>query len=77
MIFSAERGDIPDLSGEVQAGTVGGDVLKMSMAVAEEHMAEATVEAAELGEKAKFIAAQNEIRMPIVIDVRTEDGIDG
>lgn len=77
MIFSLEGDDVPDLSWEVETGMGGVGPGEVAFAVTEEQVAEAAVEAAELGEEAKLITAQNEIRMAVVVDVNAADRIDG
>ena len=69
MIFSLEGDDVPDLSGEVETGAGGVGPGEMAFAVTEEQVAEAAVEAAELGEEAELITAQDEVGMAVVVDV--------
>src|SRR5580658_212200 len=76
MIFSLEGDDVPDLSGEVKTGMGGVGPGEVSFAVTEEQVAEAAVEAAELGKEAELIAAQEEIGMAVVVDVGDEGGVD-
>ncbi len=47
----------------------------MAVAVPEEQVAEAAVEPAELGKKAEFVTAQDEVRMAVMVDVEAADGV--
>src|SRR5580693_5775100 len=77
MIFSPEGDDVPDLTGEVEAGAGGVGPGEVSFSVADQEMAEAGVEAAELWEEAEFVAAEQQVGMAVVVDIGDEGGIDG
>lgn len=77
MIFCGEDGDVPDLSGEVEAGAIGTETGEMTLSIAQEYIACRAVESSELWEESELVAAEDQVGMAVVIDIKALDSAYG
>ena len=77
MIFGRQQGDVADLSGEVEAGSIGAQTGEIAVAVPQEDIAGGAVEPAELGEEAELVTAEDQVGVTVVIDIETLDSAHG